>query len=199
MPAADVPAAEVWAAGGVVYRRSGATIEVVLVARPREGLWALPKGKPHAGESIEQTALREVREETGLEVAIDERADSAGKIGSIRYTYPRGGRQRTAPTPQGASQRGSRSPVTTDGAAERPTGRAPLQERAQKPLQKPVQKVVHHFLMQAHGGDTANHDAEHDMVGWYDIHEAAKRMTYPNERAILEQAHAALEHGQATP
>ena len=156
------PMREVWAAGGVVYRRSGATIEVVLVARPREGLWALPKGKPQAGESIEQTALREVTEETGLAVAIDDRADGAAKIGSIRYTYPGSG-------------------------------------RARDPGDGRVQKVVHHFLMQAHGGDTSDHDAEHDLVAWYDIHEASERMTYPNERAILEQAHAVLASEQVIP
>jgi 8-oxo-dGTP pyrophosphatase MutT (NUDIX family) len=68
-------------AGGVVYRERDGITEVVLVARPAEGLWALPKGTPKTGESIEQTALREVREETGLAVAI------AGSLGSIHYQY----------------------------------------------------------------------------------------------------------------
>lgn len=73
-------------AGGVVYRERDGITEVVLVARPAEGLWALPKGTPQAGESVEQTALREVREETGLAVVI------AGSLGSIRYQYAlRGG------------------------------------------------------------------------------------------------------------
>lgn len=40
----------IWAAGGVVYRHAEDRIDVVLVARPAEGLWALPKGKPHRGE-----------------------------------------------------------------------------------------------------------------------------------------------------
>lgn len=152
----------VWAAGGVVYRRDGGRIEVVVVARPGAGLWALPKGKPNDGESIAETALREVTEETGLEVSIDESVEDAGKIGSIRYTYGlRAGR--------------------TSGAPAR------------------VRKVVHHFLMQATGGDTSRHDAEHDLVGWYDIHEAAERMTYANERAILEQAQAVLARVEAAP
>lgn len=138
---------EVWAAGGVVYRRVGGRIEVVLVARTDEGLWALPKGKPHDGESVEETALREVTEETGLEVTIDTGIGEDGRIGSISYRY--GG------APGGVPR---------------------------------VYKEVHHFLMHAHGGDVAHHDAEHDLVGWYDIHEAAKRMTYSNERAIVERA-----------
>jgi 8-oxo-dGTP diphosphatase len=57
-------------AGGVVYRRTGARVEVVLVAVPPTGRWQLPKGLHEAGESFETTALREVREETGLEAQI---------------------------------------------------------------------------------------------------------------------------------
>lgn len=68
-------------AGGVVFRRSTDSTEVVLVSRRREQLWALPKGTPDPGESIEQTALREVREETGLQIAILE------ALGEVRYSF----------------------------------------------------------------------------------------------------------------
>ena len=71
-------------AGGVVYRSSGGTLEVALVHRREPVLWALPKGTPDAGESIEETALRETREETGLEVEI------VAPIDSIRYFFVRG-------------------------------------------------------------------------------------------------------------
>ena len=82
-------------AGGVVYRRvDGATqreggpranggIEVVLCGRRRAGTWSLPKGTPDQGESLEHTALREVREETGLEVVIEE------PLGTIEYWFLR--------------------------------------------------------------------------------------------------------------
>ena len=74
------------AAGGVVYRRGVSGVEVVLVGRSDEGLWALPKGRPEAGESLAETARREVEEETGLRVEI------ARPIGEIRYAYmTRGG------------------------------------------------------------------------------------------------------------
>jgi 8-oxo-dGTP pyrophosphatase MutT (NUDIX family) len=73
-------------AGGVVFRRAPHGVEIVLVARPSEGLWALPKGTPEPGESITETALREVREETGLQVRIGER------LGTVRYQFTdRGG------------------------------------------------------------------------------------------------------------
>ena len=70
-------------AGGVVFRRTTAGVEIVLCGRAYEGLWALPKGTPEPGESIRETALREVREETGLGVMID--AD----LGIIEYNFAR--------------------------------------------------------------------------------------------------------------
>ena len=66
-------------AGGVVYRWSPG-LEVLLCGRHVDGnaenpkgftRWHLPKGTPESGESTEQTALREVREETGCEVEIE--------------------------------------------------------------------------------------------------------------------------------
>ena len=47
-------------------------------------LWALPKGTPDAGETVEETAIRETREETGIDVAIEK------SLGSIRYFFVRG-------------------------------------------------------------------------------------------------------------
>ncbi len=59
-------------AGGVIYRRSGQLFEVALIhVRNR---WGLPKGHVEEGERVEGTALREVREETGLEVKLGAQA-----------------------------------------------------------------------------------------------------------------------------
>ena len=69
-------------AGGVVYRPRGDGIEILLLKTPK-GVWGLPKGTPDEGESLEQTAGREVREETGLEVELEER------IGAIEYWFAR--------------------------------------------------------------------------------------------------------------
>ena len=55
------------AGGGVVWRRDGGgPVRVLVVHRPRYDDWSLPKGKCDKGESDEDCALREVREETGL-------------------------------------------------------------------------------------------------------------------------------------
>lgn len=71
-------------AGGVVYRRVGDAIEVALAARrTRRGelAWGLPKGEIEPDETAEQAAVREVREETGLEAEIE------ASLGDIRYFY----------------------------------------------------------------------------------------------------------------
>ncbi len=131
-------------AGGVVYRRARHGIEIVLVARPSEGLWALPKGTPEPGESMAETAVREVTEETGLSVRIAE------SLGTVRYQF-----------------------TDRDGQI--------------------VDKTVHHFLLEPVGGDLGDHDAEHDLVDWFDIHEAERLLTHRNQLHILNRAAETIE------
>jgi len=57
-------------AGGVAYRRGPDGFEVVLVGRHEPERWVLPKGTPNSGESLDQTAVREVAEETGIQVRL---------------------------------------------------------------------------------------------------------------------------------
>jgi 8-oxo-dGTP diphosphatase len=64
---------------------------ILLVHRPRYDDWSLPKGKAEAGERAEETALREVEEETGLrcrlgpEVGAPRYRDSRGRDKEVRY------------------------------------------------------------------------------------------------------------------
>ncbi len=67
------------AAGGVVSRETASGREFLLVYRRRYGDWTLPKGKAKPGETPEQTALREVREETGYETEL------VSFLGEVRY------------------------------------------------------------------------------------------------------------------
>ena len=77
-----------FSAGGVVVR-GGECIVIVPTRRAADGskVLALPKGHPDGAESAADAALREVREETGVEAALVE------KLGDIRYWYMRGGRR----------------------------------------------------------------------------------------------------------
>ena len=67
-----------------MHRTVEGRLQVLLVHRRSPRLWALPKGTPDSGETIEETALRETREETGLEAEIERR------LQSIRYFFVRG-------------------------------------------------------------------------------------------------------------
>jgi 8-oxo-dGTP pyrophosphatase MutT (NUDIX family) len=72
-------------AGGVVYRGENGNVDVVICGRLADGVWGLPKGTPDDGETLEETAVREVSEETGLEVEI------VDKIGVVEYWFSRTG------------------------------------------------------------------------------------------------------------
>jgi 8-oxo-dGTP pyrophosphatase MutT (NUDIX family) len=72
------------AAGGMILRRGGSGIELVLVHRPAYDDWSFPKGKLHAGESDLQAALREVEEEVGV------RGVLGRDLGTISYIDGRG-------------------------------------------------------------------------------------------------------------
>ena len=139
-----VPLVRDVSAGGVVYRRNGddAPIEVVLVGRLRPKRWALPKGTPVVGETLEGTAVREVGEETGLLVRIERPLDQ------IHYWFVWGGVRHS--------------------------------------------KTVHFYLMQMVGGDTDNHDGEYDVVEWFPIGEALRRLSYPNEARVVDKAQQVL-------
>lgn len=69
------------AAGGVVLRQGDHGQEVALLGRVNDSSWVLPKGTPDAGETLEETAMREVREETGLDVRILQ------PIGDVTYSF----------------------------------------------------------------------------------------------------------------
>jgi 8-oxo-dGTP pyrophosphatase MutT (NUDIX family) len=73
-----------FSAGGLVIRNLRGRPHVAVV-RVRDQILALPKGHPEKGESARDAAMREVREETGLETTPVE------KLGDIRYWYARDG------------------------------------------------------------------------------------------------------------
>jgi 8-oxo-dGTP pyrophosphatase MutT (NUDIX family) len=72
-----------FSAGGVLVRRLGGRwmLAAIRPAGKPPGLWALPKGRIDEGQSGEETALREVAEETGAH------GRSLGKLGDVKYVF----------------------------------------------------------------------------------------------------------------
>ena len=140
-PGDGLPVIHAFSAGGVGPRHGEDGVELVHGLRRRDrrtATWSLPKGTPDGDETPAQTALREVAEETGLEVRI------LDTIGDIRYRFVR------------------------DGCR--------------------IDKTVHYDLMEAIGGDLADHDHEFDEVRWVAVSEADALMRFPTERDIVARA-----------
>lgn len=126
-------------AGGLVVDQDRR--HAVLIGRlDRHGklLWSLPKGHIEEGETIEQTAVREVKEETGISAQVLE------SLGTIDYWF----------------------------VAQR----------------RRVHKTVHHFLLEAVGGELSDDDIEVTEVAWVPIAELEDRLAYTDERALVRKA-----------
>jgi 8-oxo-dGTP pyrophosphatase MutT (NUDIX family) len=74
-----------FSAGGLVVRELDGRPHLAIVRVKGGTVAALPKGHPDEGESMKEAAVREVREETGLD------AEIAEKLGDVRYWYTREG------------------------------------------------------------------------------------------------------------
>ena len=68
-------------AGGVAFRNQAETLEVALISVGEDNRWQLPKGVVDKGESTEAAAVREVREEAGIDTQVVDRIDK------VEYWY----------------------------------------------------------------------------------------------------------------
>lgn len=75
-----------YSAGVIVYKKFSRS-EKLLILKHRKGHWALPKGHPDSGERKIETALRELKEETGIK---DIRLLSKRVLVSESYTFVNG-------------------------------------------------------------------------------------------------------------
>ena len=96
------------------------------------------QGRQEEGETVTETALREVREETGLE------AELIGPLDTIDYWF------------------------------------------VWAPERTRYHKFVHYFLMRFVGGDFSQHDHEMEDAAWFEPAEARRRMSFANERKLLD-------------
>jgi 8-oxo-dGTP pyrophosphatase MutT (NUDIX family) len=78
-----------FSAGGVVVNDAGEVVVIVPTRRAADGskVLALPKGHPDGDETAADAALREIREEAGVDAELVE------KLGEVRYWYQRGGQR----------------------------------------------------------------------------------------------------------
>ena len=144
-------------AGGVIVRRhQDGQPQVCLISRRQDGklIWGLPKGHVEPKEDLKTTAVREVREETGLV------GELVASLGSVDYWFA----------------------VKEEGVR--------------------YFKRVHFYLLRYLEGDPRHHDHEvHDAL-WLPIGEALERLSYENERKVLQKAQRYLRtvsHGIRYP
>lgn len=86
---AKIPTQDQVSAGGVAFRHEPSGVEIAIISVGPQARWQLPKGLIDPGETPEETARREVREEAGIETEI------VAPIDTIEYWYvgTRGGRR----------------------------------------------------------------------------------------------------------
>lgn len=135
-----------FSAGGIVLKKvhspsGGLQVFILVSQHSQHHGWVFPKGiigDHDKNESKEETAVREVKEETGI----------LGKI--IK-------------------------PLT------------PIEYWFVLDKEK-IKKTVYYFIMEYISGDTKNHDFEMENVEWLKANEVEKRLTYPSDKKVWQQA-----------
>ena len=137
-----------FSAGGVVFQKQGKENLILVCQHSQHHGWVFPKGLigDHVeGEQKEDTALREVEEETGAKGKIIQ------LLNPVDYWYFFEGEK--------------------------------------------IHKTVYYFLMEYVSGDITKHDMEMENVQWLPEAEVEKRLTYPTDKQVWQEAKQLLITG----
>lgn len=135
-----------FSAGGVVFKKTGEQIVILIAQHSHHHGWVFPKGligDHKEGELKEETAVREVEEETGVLAKI------IAPLSPVSYWY------------QWQKER--------------------------------RQKTVYYFLMEYSNEDLTKKDDEMKAVMWLPVTEVAKKLTYPSDKTVWQEAKNMLQ------
>jgi 8-oxo-dGTP pyrophosphatase MutT (NUDIX family) len=170
---------EEYSAGGVVYKKFTAgsgqwTVKWLLGKHGGYHKWVLPKGMIEAGETEKETALREVKEETGVEARIVEDQP----IYIDQYEFKAEYKETISDKRQTISEK---EPIRRVMKYQEAGGEGTL-----------VKKTVTYYLMEWVEGNPEEHDWEMEDAGWYSFEEAIKLMSFEGEEMALQHASTSL-------
>jgi 8-oxo-dGTP pyrophosphatase MutT (NUDIX family) len=134
-----------FSAGGVVYKKEPEQTLILVSQHSQHHGWVFPKGligDKVKNEKKEDTALREVEEETGVKGRIIK------LLSPVEYWYVFEGEK--------------------------------------------IKKRVYYFLMEYVGGDITKHDMEMEKVEWLPVADVEKRLTYPSDKQVWQEARQLL-------
>ncbi|MGE0488561.1 MAG: NUDIX hydrolase [Vulcanimicrobiota bacterium] len=129
----------------MVFKKAGNRIMVCLLSKRNGAVWAFPKGRVNEGETLQETAYREVLEETGHKVRVGEQLDE------IHYYF------------------------------------------FLKENKTFYHKTVTFFLLELLEENAQPRDQEADSVRWFELGEARRRLSYLNEKKVLNKASGLLK------
>ncbi len=130
-----------FSAGGVVYKKDAGKLYIIVSQHSQHHGWVFPKGligDTIEKESKEDTAIREVEEETGAKAKIIK------PLTPVVYWY--------------------------------------VFEKEKR------KKTVYYFIMEYVSGDITHHDHEMENVEWLPVDEVEKRLTYPSDEKVWQEA-----------
>jgi 8-oxo-dGTP diphosphatase len=145
----------IWSAGGVIVLQKKSRTFVAICNRKSENLFALPKGRPEKNEDYKQTAIREVKEETGIDTKIIKKIST-----TTHYFGVKDSNQKTITISQ-SDLESNNDNITI------------------------YKKTVHWYLLKYLSGDFFMHDNEFDSVKWIEISVAKNKITHKNEKDVL--------------